>query len=85
MKVLIKKFQIDMEVKSRGIEFEVRTPDNSQQIGDCYVTNTGLIWCKGKTDKANGIKISWTNLTEILESKAAKKAAIKAGKEAACA
>jgi len=84
MKVLIKKFQIDMEVKSSGIEFEIRTPDNSEQIGDCYVTMTGLIWCKGKKGKANGIKISWEELTEILKSKSAKKVAIKAVQEAAC-
>ena len=82
MKVWIKKFQIDMEVKANGIEFEVRTPDNAEQIGDCYVTMTGLIWCKGKKAKKNGVKISWENLVEILKSKTSKESALKAAKQA---
>jgi hypothetical protein len=43
MKVFIKEFSVDMEVKSSGIEFEVRTPDNAQQLGDCYLTMSGLV------------------------------------------
>jgi type I restriction enzyme M protein len=78
MQVHIKDFEVNMQVKSSGIEFEVRTPDGSSQIGDCYVTMTGLVWCKGKTTKANGTKISWDELATILESDETKDAALKA-------
>ena len=80
MKVFIKKFQVDMEVKSSGIEFGVRSPDNKKQKGDCYIKNTGLVWCKGKTEKKNGVNILWEDFMEIMKSKEAKKAALKAAK-----
>jgi len=82
MEVHIKKFDVNMLVKSSGIEFEVRKPDGSSQIGDCYVTMTGLVWCKGRTTKAKGIKISWDDLATVLGSAAARKAAVKAAKGA---
>jgi hypothetical protein len=82
MKVNIKKFVVEMEVKNNGIEFEVRSTDGKSQIGDCYVTKTGLTWCKGKTTRKNGSAISWAELAEILSSDAAKKAALKAAREA---
>ena len=82
MKVLIKQFAVDMEVKSSGIEFEVRKPDGKSHLGDCYLTKTALIWCKGKTTKPNGIKMSWEDLTVVLASSDAKKAAVKAARNA---
>ena len=81
MQILIKSFNVSMEVKSSGIEFEVRSPDGSQQLGDCYLTMTGLIWCKGKKAKENGIKIQWNDLTAIMSSKDSVKKAIKAVKK----
>ena len=80
MKVFIKKFQVDMEVKSSGIEFGVRSPDNKKQKGDCYITNTALIWCKGKVNKQNGVKISWEDFMTIMKAKDTKKAALKAAR-----
>ena len=80
MKVFIKKFQVDMEVKYSGIEFGVRSPDNKKQKGDCYIKNTGLVWCKGKIEKQNGVYISWGDFMVIMKSKEAKKAALKAAK-----
>ena len=80
MKVVIKKFQIEMEVKSRGIEFEVRSPDGSEQKGDCYITKAALVWCIGKAIKENGTKISWEDFMEIMKSDESKKAALKAAK-----
>jgi hypothetical protein len=49
---------------------------------------TGLVWCKGRTTKPNGIKINWDDLAVILGSAAAKKAALRGahrpgGKESA--
>lgn len=82
MEVRIKRFDVNMVVKSKGIEFEVRTTDGSNQVGDCYVTMTGLVWCKGKTIKKNGIKISWDDLATVLGSDVAREAAVKAAKGA---
>jgi len=82
MEVRIKKLDIIMLVKQNGIEFEVRTPDGTSQVGDCYLTMTGLVWCKGKTTKPNGINISWDNLAVILGSEDARKAALKAARDA---
>ena len=58
MKVTIKDFDVGMEVKTNGIEFQVRKPDGTL-LGDCYLTKTGLIWCQGQTTRANGKKASW--------------------------
>jgi hypothetical protein len=80
MQVKIKSFDVGMDVKSNGIEFEVRKPDGSAQIGDCYLTMTGLVWCEGKKTKQNGVKVSWPEFMEIMKSDAAKKAAINAAK-----
>ncbi len=80
MQVSIKNFNINMDVKSGGIEFEVRTPDGKSQLGDCYLTMSGLVWCKGKTSKAKGTKINWNDFIAIMSSKEATKAAVKAAK-----
>ena len=82
MKIGIKTFNVNMDVKSNGIEFEVRSPDGSQQIGDCYLTMTGLVWCKGKTKKKNGVKISWSDFIEVMTTDKRRKAAVKAAKQA---
>ena len=58
MKVSVKDFTINMDIKSNGMELEVRDPDGNFR-GDCFVTMTGLIWCEGKTERANGKKVSW--------------------------
>ena len=80
MQVKIKKFDVDMEVKSKGIEFEVHQPKGVAQLGDCYITMTNLTWCKGKIAKRGGVDISWKDFAEILKSEESKKAAIKAVK-----
>jgi len=82
MKVNIKKFVVDMEVKNTGIEFEVRSTDSKSQVGDCYVTKTGLTWCKGKTTRKNGIAVTWAELAEVLAADDTKKAALRAAREA---
>lgn len=81
MKVTIKSFDVAMEVKHNGVELEIKSPDGSSHHGDCYVTMTGLIWCKGRATKANGVKIKWDQLMAICESKDKLKAAIKAAKD----
>ena len=80
MKVWIKSFDVEMQVKSNGIELEVRSADNKDQLGDCFATMTGLIWCAGKTGKKNGIKVSWQDFISICASEKSLKAAVKSAK-----
>lgn len=67
MDVRIKDFSVTMAVKAKGIEFEIKTPDGSQHLGDCYLTMAGLTWCKGKTTKERGKKVSWEKFIEWME------------------
>ncbi len=68
MKVAIKSFDVEMDVKTKGIEFEIYTPDGKEFLGDVILTKTGLIWCRGKTARANGISVSWNEFIETMES-----------------
>lgn len=79
--IRIKQFDVKMSVKSKGIEFEVRSADGQTHVGDCYLTMTGLIWCPGRTTKQNGVKINWEDFTTVLATDEAKKAAVKAARE----
>ncbi len=63
MKVSIKSFDVAMDVKNNGIEFQVADNDGAHK-GDCYLTRTGLIWCRGRTRKANGIRVTWDQFIE---------------------
>jgi hypothetical protein len=67
MKVSIKTFDVEMDVKTNGIEFEVYENDGTF-LGDCYLNKTGLIWCKGKTTKPKGVKISWAEFIKWAQS-----------------
>ena len=68
MEVWVKSLQVDMQVKQKGIELEVRSNDGGEQLGDCYATMTGLIWCKGKTQKDNGVKVKWEDFKLLCTS-----------------
>ncbi|MGZ2259586.1 hypothetical protein [Roseobacter sp. A03A-229] len=67
MKVKIKEFKVEMDVKNSGIELQVRDNDGTLR-GDCYVTKTGLIWCKGQTTRQNGVKMSWDDFIAQMEA-----------------
>lgn len=69
MRVVIKRLGIDMTVKSRGIEFEIRTPDNTKQVGDVVLSMSGVTWCRGRTIPENGKKMSWEQFIEMMESR----------------
>jgi hypothetical protein len=56
--VTIKDLSVVMEVKNRGVEFEIHDT-SGKHLGDLVVTKGGLVWCKGKTKPANGEKVSW--------------------------
>ncbi|MBN9568471.1 MAG: hypothetical protein J0H30_12805 [Alphaproteobacteria bacterium] len=67
MKVTIKDLSVDMEIKNNGVELDVYSPDGSSHYGDLVVTKAGLVWCKGKTSRANGTKIKWDKFIEWAE------------------
>ena len=64
-KVSIKNLAVDMDIKNKGVELDVY--DGDTHLGDLYVTKTGLVWCKGKTTKARGVKISWEEFRDWAE------------------
>jgi hypothetical protein len=68
MKVSIKDLSVDMEIKNSGIELDVYSADGSKHLGDLIVTKSGLIWCKGRTSRENGEKVSWDKFIEWMES-----------------
>ena len=66
MNVSIKDFSISMEVKTKGIELEIRDTNN-KHLGDLVVTKTGLTWCKGRVTAKNGKKVAWKKFIESME------------------
>jgi hypothetical protein len=68
MKVNIKDFSIDMEIKTKGIELDVFGNDGKRR-GDLVVNKANLIWCKGKVNRQNGKTISWDDFIEFMESR----------------
>lgn len=67
MKVSIKDFAVDMEIKNSGIELDVYSADGSRHLGDLTVTKSGVIWCKGAIRRKNGTKVSWEKFIEWME------------------
>lgn len=67
MKVGIKDLAVTMEVKNKGVEFEVY--DNQDKfLGDLVVTKSKLVWCPGKTSVENGHPIKWADFIAYTES-----------------
>ena len=73
-----------MPVKSKGVEFEVRSTefDGDKFLGDCVLDWTGLTWCRGKTSKKSSLKIRWEDFIAIMASPDSLKAAVAAAKAA---
>ena len=67
MQVYIKQFNVAMEVKTAGVELEVKEP-GGQHLGDLVVTKTKLIWCRGRTRPENGKQTTWTQFIEHMEA-----------------
>lgn len=65
MKVKIKHFGIDMEVKNKGVVLDVYDT-KGKHLGDIQVTKTGLVWCNGK--KATGPKATWTEFIDWMNA-----------------
>ncbi len=69
MGVTIKQFDVNMELKNKGIELEIRSPDGQEHFGDIIVTKSKIVWCKGRTMRKNGIKVSFQDFIKWMESR----------------
>ena len=69
MKVKIKSFDVAMDVKNNGIEFEVHSPNGEVHLGDLVLTKTRLIWCEGQTTRANGKEIQWDAFIRLMNAR----------------
>jgi hypothetical protein len=56
-----------MEIKNNGIELEVRDTDETF-LGDLIVTKTKIFWCKGKTSREHGKKVTRENFARMMEA-----------------
>lgn len=67
MKIGIKQFNVDMQLKTNGIEFEVR--DNKDNfLGDLRIGKAKIEWCAGKIQKGNGVSKTWEELIQFFNS-----------------
>ena len=67
MDINIKQFNVDMAVKTNGIEFEVHDPAGKHR-GDLILTKARLEWCEGKVQSGNGVKVSWDDFIKWMNS-----------------
>ena len=66
MKVGIKQFHVEMELKNKGMELEVRN-NNNDHLGDLIVGKANVEWCDGRTRAGNGVRKSWEELIAFFE------------------
>lgn len=67
MKVNIKEFNVQMDVKWKGVEFEVHN-NEGKHLGDLVITKTNVIWCKGRARRSKGgKKIPWEKFIQKME------------------
>jgi hypothetical protein len=67
VKVSIKSFDVDMEIKTKGIELEVRDPSGIKHLGDLVLTKTEIIWCAGRQRRGNGKALSWEKFIDLVK------------------
>ena len=65
MKVSIKRLDASMNIKNKGIELDVYD-GRGRHLGDLIVTKSHLIWCKGKTRRRYGKKVTWTRFMQMM-------------------
>ena len=68
MKVGIKDLAVNMEVKNKGVEFEVYGNDD-KFLGDFVVSKARLVWCPGKTNVDNGHNVNWSDFIEFMKTR----------------
>jgi hypothetical protein len=66
MKVFIKDLTCTLEIKNKPMEIDVANTKGTH-VGDLYVGKTGLTWCSGKTDRKNGVHVSWEAFIKAME------------------
>ena len=69
MLVKIKEFAVDMDVKNKGVEFDI-SDTQGKHLGDLIVTKTGIVWCPGKTTPAKGQRVTWSAFIDMLDKAA---------------
>lgn len=67
MKVYVKEFDVEMEIKTKGVELQI-CDTSDKQIGDLVITKTKLIWCEGKTSRDHGKAVTWEKFREWMKS-----------------
>jgi len=68
MDVSIKGLEVNMPLKTKGVELAVY--DGKQHLGDLFINKANLIWCPGKsTPKSGGIPISWKDFIKMWQQK----------------
>jgi len=67
MKVNIKDFSVDMELRNNGIELAVY--DGDQHLGDLRIGKATIEWCEGRVRVGNGVKVRWPELIEWFNSR----------------
>ena len=63
MQVKTKNFKVEVEIKNKGMELEIRSTKN-EFLGDMVINRTGMIWCAGKTSSKNGIQKTWEEIID---------------------
>ena len=66
MKVKVKEFGLDLDVKTKGMVLDIYSPDGKRHLGDIQITKTGLTWCNGK--KRTGPKVTWQEFIDWMNS-----------------
>lgn len=68
MKVSVKSFETDMEIRNKGLELDVYDT-KGKFLGDLIITKTQLIWCNGKTHRENGQAITWSEFITLMNGR----------------
>lgn len=67
MKVYVKDLAVNMELGTKGITFDVYSPDGETRLGDIRIGKAKIEWCKGKSH--SGPTVSWNEFIAWMESK----------------
>ena len=66
MNLSIKQFAVKMELLPPGVELEVRDRDDNH-LGNLVITNSRIIWCRPRVQRANGTSITWKKFIEFMD------------------
>jgi hypothetical protein len=68
VKVYIKEFDVEMQLKYNGIELDV-ADTRGNHIGDLIINKARLTWCPGRVRGKNGKQISWDEFIAYMNSR----------------